>query len=110
VALTPLAALIQRLFLLRAGRHGPLTRQGEHTVLEREFHFFRIDARDVDVELEAVGVFVHVNRRHPGGRGGAAVVLIHVAKQTIDLFLQPRHQAPRVLSHQTTHGGFSYVS
>jgi hypothetical protein len=65
----------------------PIAGQSEYTSIERQFHFGRIDAWQVNIQFEAIRVFMDVHRGNPGGHRGTAVILARVAEQTIDFFL-----------------------
>jgi hypothetical protein len=81
-----------------------IARESKHSAIERQFNFRGVDTWEVDVEFEAIRVFMDIDRRYPRGCCRAAVVLACVAEQTVNFLLQARHHAPGILSHHSTHG------
>ncbi len=97
--LTPLFAFLPFLALL--------ARHGEHALLDVDVHVLRLDAGQLEVDLELVVRFVDVHRRCPE-RPGLPAAAERVVEEPVDLASQAKDGSPS--EHRTeSHSAVCHV-
>src|SRR5882757_6141168 len=86
---TRLAGFATSLLALSANR--------EHALVGRDLHGFGIHTRQVDVQYELIRFLADVDWGQPGARVGGGG--LRCAEQTIDIFLEPADERPRLITY-----------
>src|SRR3984957_12470812 len=91
------ARLALRIFALSAN--------GQHALIGRDFHRFRIDTGQIHVQHELVRFLVNIHRRQPSA--GICGRRQRRAEQAIDVFLEPADKCPGLITYDG-HCKYSY--
>ena len=87
---------------LPAASFGALAAERQHALVQRDLDRRNIDAGNVQLQDEAVRVFLDVGLRNPvgGRRRGCRVAVELAVEQAIDLPVQLVEHAPRLIANE----------